>query len=92
MHKTISKILLTLLPIATILMIGCSDGERVAKVATEAADRQAQQNQEMAQLNREVAEGTKRMVEADAVFVARNFRGVFNCRACSFAISRCASN
>ena len=35
-------------------------------MATQAAERQAQQNTEMARLNREVAEGTRRMVEADA--------------------------
>jgi hypothetical protein len=66
MHKTISHRIPILLVIATITVTGCSDSDRVARVATEAADRQAQQNTEMAQLNREVAEGTKRLVEADA--------------------------
>jgi hypothetical protein len=40
---------------------GCSDA-RVSAIAREAADRQAQQNLEMAKLNREVAEGSKRLV------------------------------
>ena len=35
-------------------------------MAETAADRQADQNREMSQLNREVAEGTKLLVEADA--------------------------
>ncbi len=49
-------------------LAGCDDDEnaRVAKVATQAADRQAQQNEEMARLNREVAEGTKRLIEEGA--------------------------
>jgi hypothetical protein len=45
-------------------MSGCDD--RAAQVAREAADRQAQQNTAMAELNQEVASGTHRLVEADA--------------------------
>ena len=51
------------------LLVGCDEEDhhkQVAEVATQAAERQAQQNTEMARLNREVAEGTRRMVEADA--------------------------
>jgi len=66
MHKTISRRILILPVLASNLMIGCSDSDRVARVATEAARQQAKQNEEMARLNREVAEGTKRLVEADA--------------------------
>ncbi len=43
---------------------GCND--EVGGVAREAANRQAQQNTEMAQLNKEVASGTRGLVEADA--------------------------
>ena len=57
----------TLPTIAILAMIaGCSDDERVARIATQAADRQAQQNEEMTRLQREVAQGTRRLVEADA--------------------------
>ena len=56
-----------------IAVAGCSDSERIAEVATEAAEQQAKQNVEMAQLNREVAAGTKRLVVADAE--ARNKAG-----------------
>lgn len=49
----------------TLLLIqGCSD--QSARVALEAADRQAQQNTAMAELNKEVASGTHKLVEADA--------------------------
>jgi hypothetical protein len=48
------------------LLAGCEEDERAIRIAEEAAERQAEQNQEMARLNREVAEGTKRLVEADA--------------------------
>jgi hypothetical protein len=43
---------------------GCDD--KSAQIAREAADRQAQQNTEMAQLNKEVVSGTHKLVEADA--------------------------
>ncbi len=43
---------------------GCDD--RVTQVAREAADRQAQQNTAMVELNKEVARGTHQLVEADA--------------------------
>ncbi len=48
-----------------ILTTGCGD-ERVTEIAREAADRQAQQNSAMAQLNQEVAGGTHQLVESDA--------------------------
>ena len=52
---------------ALVIGSGCNNEDaRVAEVAVEAAKRQAQQNQEMAHLNREVAEGTKRLVEGQA--------------------------
>ncbi|MDZ4818319.1 MAG: hypothetical protein SGJ20_05035, partial [Planctomycetota bacterium] len=47
-----------------ILIAGCDD--RATRIAREAADRQAQQNTSMADLNREVASGTRQLVEADA--------------------------
>ena len=47
-----------------ILASGCSDSERVAQVALEGSKRQADLDQEMTRLNREVAQGTRRLVEA----------------------------
>ncbi len=52
---------------------GCD--ERIAEVAREAADRQAAQNQQMGDLQREVAHGTRSLVEADAE-ARREFVGV----------------
>ena len=52
--------------IATLVMIGCSESERIAEIAVESADRQAQQNEQMAELHKELAEGSKRLVESDA--------------------------
>jgi len=46
------------------LTVGCD--ERVSQVAREAADRQAEQNLAMAELNRQVAGGTRSLVTADA--------------------------
>lgn len=50
--------------LSAMTLIGCDD--RAAQIATQAADRQAEQNREMAQLNREVAAGTSRLVTEDA--------------------------
>jgi len=47
-----------------IVISGCDD--RATQIAREAADRQAQQNTEMAQLNKEVTSDTHQLVEADA--------------------------
>ena len=52
--------------LAALALLGCSDDARLVRVAEEAADRQAGQNLEMSRVNREVAEGTKRLVEAEA--------------------------
>jgi hypothetical protein len=54
----------TLWIVLSILTSGCD--ERAAQIAREAADRQAQQNAAMVELNKEVAGGTRRLVEADA--------------------------
>lgn len=45
---------------------GCDSDERVAQVATQAADRQAQQNTQMARVTHQTAEGARKLVEADA--------------------------
>src|SRR5438477_5771466 len=58
-----TSILLAMLPL--IATSSCTD-ERVTQVAREAADRQAQQNTEMAQVNKEVAAGSHQLVEADS--------------------------
>ena len=50
--------------VSVMLISGCDD--RATQIAREAADRQAQQNSAMAELNQEVASGTHRLVEADA--------------------------
>jgi len=55
-----------LIALAIIPLVGCEEDPRLVRMAKEAADRQAAQNQEMSRLNREVAQGTKRLVEADA--------------------------
>jgi hypothetical protein len=54
----------TLILLATIGVIGCSDNERVAEVALTGSKRQADLDQEMIRLNREVAAGTQRLIEA----------------------------
>lgn len=49
------------------LIVGCgSNDERLVKMANEHETRQAEQNQHMADLQKQVAEGSKRLIEADA--------------------------
>lgn len=49
---------------ALIATTGCND--EATKIAREASDRQAAQNQQMAELQHEVARGTREMVKSDA--------------------------
>ena len=62
-RQTLPLIVVTLLLIA----IGCSqtESERLARMAEESLKRQDAQNQRMADLQREVAEGARQLVEAD---------------------------
>lgn len=48
------------------LATGCDRDERLARFAEQAAERQAEQNRRMADLQQEVAEGSRQLVEADA--------------------------
>ena len=59
------------IPIAVMLMltvIGCNENEnqRLAEMAEKNLERQAEQNRRMSELQHEVAEGSRRLVEADA--------------------------
>lgn len=62
---------LILIPIAVMLMltaIGCDEEEnkRLAEMAERHLERQAEQSRQVAELQHEVAEGSRRLVEADA--------------------------
>ncbi len=62
---------LLVIPITAMLMltvIGCDHDEnrRLAEMAERHLDRQSEQNRRMAELQRAVAEGSRRLVEADA--------------------------
>ena len=56
---------LILIPLIT-LTLGCVEDERLANMAQDATQRQAEQNHAMAQQNRELVEASKRLVEAHA--------------------------
>lgn len=62
-HHTIRTRLIPLL-ITFVMTSGCDN--RVVEVAREASDRQAAQNQQMAELQQEIARGTHELVKADA--------------------------
>ncbi|MBD3674531.1 MAG: hypothetical protein HUJ26_13495 [Planctomycetaceae bacterium] len=59
---------ITTLMVVIAIVSGCQSNEnqRLAEMAERQLDRQAEQNQRMADLQEEVAEGSKRLVEADA--------------------------
>ena len=49
-----------------VTIVGCQgESDLVAEVAREAAQRQAEQSKQMAQLQNQVAEGSRRLVEAE---------------------------
>ena len=52
--------------LAAVFLSGCSDDERLVRLSEEAANRQAEQNREMARQSRQTAEATKELVAADA--------------------------
>jgi len=52
--------------IVILILAGCSDDGRLVQVSEQAAQRQAEQNQEMARITSEVAAGSRVLVEADA--------------------------
>lgn len=62
--RTRTKTLLLRTALLTSLLSGCD--EQATEIAREAADRQARQNEVMADLQGEVARGTRRLAEADA--------------------------
>ena len=64
MEKRTTTLLLLIAGLATI--IGCKNDERLAEMAQDAAQRQAEQNEEMIRLNREVTQSHQRLIEADA--------------------------
>jgi hypothetical protein len=62
MFRTIAILILWI--VLSILTSGCDD--RTTQIAREAADRQAQQNNAMSELTKEIATGSHELVEADA--------------------------
>jgi len=65
-RTNVLKTMFKVIPIITLLLlIGCND-ERVVAISREAADRQAQQNQLISDLNKELAAGSRELVAADA--------------------------
>ena len=58
-----------LILLALLMMIvcaSCTDDDRLVQMAKEHEKRQAEQSQQMARMQHEVAEGSKKLVEADA--------------------------
>jgi hypothetical protein len=65
MHRQIRTTVARCLALAVLIATtGCND--EATKIAREASDRQAAQNQQMAELQHEVARGTREMVKSDA--------------------------
>ena len=66
--RTRTTLLLLIVMAMMLVMIGCDENEnsRLAKMAEENLKRQDAQNERMADLQNEVTEGSRRLVEADA--------------------------
>ena len=56
---------MTILLVLIATMSGCDEDEQLARMAEEHARRQAAQSQQMAELQQEVAQGARELVEAD---------------------------
>ena len=52
--------------VAVAMTVGCSDDDRVARIAEQAAARQAEQTKEIIKVQRDVAQASKELVAADA--------------------------
>ncbi len=63
LHRPIVVLIVTTLMLT---MAGCEEEERLAEMAERHLERQAEQNRQIADLQKEVAEGTRQLVEADA--------------------------
>ena len=64
--RRITLLLVLLIASTTLLMSGCDEDERLARMAQQSTERQAEQNREMAKLNQQVSENAKQLVERDA--------------------------
>ena len=65
--KRISPIVLVATALVIVLLTGCEEKDaRLAEMAQESVRQQAKQNEEMSKLNREIASGSKRLIESDA--------------------------
>ena len=62
-HRLIATSLIAML---IVTVIGCDEDERLVQMAERHWARQAEQNRQMVDLQKEVAEGTRQLVEADA--------------------------
>lgn len=66
MKRIMSRIVLST-SLLVLLAAGCeSDDQRLAELAEEASQRQAEQNRQIARQNHELAEATNHLIEADA--------------------------
>ena len=65
-HPRNPVVLLPVLLLALLLAAGCEEDRRVVELAREAADRQAEQNRQIARQSEQVATATRELIEADA--------------------------
>ena len=62
----ISSIPSIALAMILVVLAGCESDERIVKLSERSLERQAEQNQQIAQQSREVTAATRAVVEADA--------------------------
>jgi hypothetical protein len=60
------RLLIVVIALTGLFLSSCYDDKRLTEMAQEAANRQTEQNKEMAQQNQRIAEATKELVQADA--------------------------
>ena len=70
----------TIILLTICLLAGCPEDERVVEVAREAANRQAEQNRQIALQNQQIAQTAKHLVEADGQPDAQSNDGASDCQ------------
>ncbi len=75
MYARIAKCTTLFVFVLAVLAGGCNENERLARMAQEHAAQQAEQSREMVRVQKEVAQGSKQLVEADAQ-ARREFSGL----------------
>jgi hypothetical protein len=64
--KQLTSTITLIVAMLTMIIVGCNSDKRLAEMAERNMERQAAQNRQVAEMQKEVAEGSRLLVEAEA--------------------------